>query len=380
MKSFFIFLILVVNNAIGATSTIHLGMASNFSELSTVSFNPYGGYFRDGINMALEQNKVKLAAKGLSIVMTEFDYGADDLNVIKAVKDAGKSGVSAVIGYSYSSNALIAAPLHVKAKLPMLSPSASANRLSSFGKYIHLGSFSNQFMAQTLAKFSVHELKAKKVIVIPAANCAYCTDLADTFESELIKQGGQIVKKFPVLQDEESFRSIAELVRNLDFDAVFIPNQELTSARIISSLLDFGINKPFLGADGWGNEGKEFFNVLKNRKFTGYSVTHWHPKLQTRKSLEFVRNYKEKFKKVPNDTSVLAFDYMNFLIEAILNSKLHDRENLENALQGMNGFEGVTGKYNLAANKAPQKDILILKSSEKGFEIDKSWSPTKGSK
>lgn len=380
MKSFFILLILVINTAIGATSTVRLGMASNFSELSTVSFNPYGGYFRDGIHMALEQSKEKLAAKGINIVMTEFDYGADDLNVIKAVKDADKSGVSAVIGYSYSSNALIAAPLHIKAKMPMLSPSASANRLSSFGKYIHLGSFSNQFMAQTLAKFSVHELKARKVIMIPAANCAYCTDLADTFESELLKQGGQIVKKIPVLQDEKSFRSVAELIKNLDFDAVFIPNQELTSARIISSLLDFGINKPFLGADGWGNEGKEFFNVLKNRKFTGYSVTHWHPKLQTRKSLEFVRIYKEKYKKVPNDTSVLAFDYMNFLIETILTSKLHDRENLEDALQGMKGFEGVTGKYKLAANKAPQKNILILKSSERGFEIDESWSPPRGSK
>lgn len=380
MNFFFVLLILVVNNAIGATSTIQLGMASNFSELSTVSFNPYGGYFRDGINMALDQNKAKLAAKGLSIVMREFDYGADDLNVIKAVKNADKSGVSAVIGYSYSSNALIAAPLHVKAKMPMLSPSASANRLSSFGKYIHLGSFNNQFMAQVLAKFSVHELKAKKIIMIPAANCAYCTDLADTFESELLKQGGQIVKKIPVLQDEKSFRNIAELVKNLDFDAVFIPNQELTSARIISSFLDFGINKPFVGADGWGNEGKEFFNVLKNRSFTGYSVTHWHPKLQTRKSLDFVENYKEKFKKVPNDTSVLAFDYMNFLIETILKSKLHDRESLEIALQGMKNFEGVTGKYKLAANKAPQKNILILKSSEKGFEIDKSWSPPKGSK
>ena len=380
MKYFYILLIFMVHNVFGATSIVNIGMASNFSELSTVSFNPYGGYFRDGINMALEQNKEKLAKKGISIVMKEFDYGSDDLNVIKAVKNADKSGVSAVIGYSYSSNALIAAPLHVRAKLPMLSPSASANRLSSFGKYIHLGSFSNQFMAQALAKFSVHELKAKKVIMIPAANCAYCTDLADTFETELIKQGGQIVKKIPVLQDEKSFRSVAELVKNLDFDAVFIPNQELTSARIISSFLDFGINKPFLGADGWGNEGKEFFNVLKNRKFTGYSVTHWHPKLQTRKSLEFVKAYQKKYKKIPNDTSVLAFDYMNFLIQTILTSKSHDRENLENALQGMTDFEGITGKYNLVANKAPRKNILILKSSERGFEIDKSWSPSMGPK
>lgn len=369
MKTSFILLIFLFGTLAKADSTVLIGMASNFSELSTVSFNPYGGYFRNGVMMALDENRERLKRKKINIQLKEFDYGAEDLNVIKIIEEADRAGVSSVIGYNYSSNALIAAPLHVKKKIPMLSPSASANRLGTFGKYIHLGSFSNEYMARVLAKFSVNNLKAKKILIIPAVNCAYCVDLANVFTEEIKSSGGSVVASLAILQEDKQFDDLGAKVKGLDFDAVFIPNQELTAARIILSLLEAGIRKPFLGADGWGNEGLEFFSVLKGRQFEGYSVTHWHPSLKTKRSQIFVRNYQERFKKLPNDSSVLAYDYMNFLIKAILESNRYDRESLEKALSGMKHFEGVTGKYLLSANEAPSKDILILKTGKDGFII-----------
>lgn len=374
MKSLlFLFIPALTGSALGAT-LVPIGLASNFSELSTVSFNPYGGYFRNGVHLALEERADELKKKGYELRLTEFDYGADDLNVIKSVKAANKAGMLAVIGYNYSSNALIAAPLHSKFKLPMLSPSASANRLGSFGKYVHLGSFNNDYMAQVIAKFSVKELRAKRVVVISAANCAYCSDLATAFEKSLKSIGGEVVKFIPIIQEDKSFEQAALELKGLNFDAVFIPNQELTAARVILSLLEAGINKPFLGADGWGNEGSEFFKVLQGRNFEGYSVTHWHPELASEKSKSFVRVYKSKFGRLPNDTSVLAYDFMNFLIDAVLKAPAVNRESLESALTSLRSHHGVTGRYLMAPNKAPEKDILILKTSPKGFQIDRTYS------
>lgn len=363
-----------ITSAFGSERVVPIGLASNFSELSTISFNPYGGYFRNGVMLAVETRSVELRKKGIRLKLTEFDYGADDLNVIKAVKDADKAGMVAVIGYNYSSNALIAAPLHTKLKLPMLSPSASANRLGTFGKYVHLGSFNNDYMAKVLAKFAINELKAKKIAIIPAANCAYCTDLTKAFELAVKENGGQVVKHVPVIQEDKDFTEAATALKGIEFDTVFIPNQELTAARIINSLLEAGIKKPFLGADGWGNEGSEFFKVLKGKKFEGYSVTHWHPDLSTNVSKDFVKSYSQKFGRLPNDTTVLAYDYMNFLIDSILKAPAYDRESLEQTLANQKSFQGVTGRYLMSANKAPQKDILILKSSSSGFTIDRAYS------
>lgn len=376
--NFVIVLFMLITTKAFCQEVIHIGVSSNFSELSTISFNPFGGYFKDAIELAIEDNKSILEKAKIKIQLQEFDYGTNDLNVIKKVKEAAASKVVAVIGYNYSSNALLAAPIHTQEKLPMISPSATANRLGIFGKYVHLGSFNNEFMAMTLAKIAIKVLKKKRVLILTAVNCAYCVDLGNTFSDEMKKLGGEIIKNVSVIQEDPDFSQIAKEVKKLSFDVVFIPNQELTAARLISSMIEAGIDKPFLGADGWGNEGSEFFRVLKGKSFTGYSVTHWHPKLNTKKSIKFVDDYLKKYQKLPNDTSVLAYDSMSLLIKALTQTKNISREKLNETLSSLKNFEGVTGQFVLKANKAPRKDIIILKTTDTGFAIHKVISPENG--
>ncbi len=358
-----------------AKETVQIALASNFSELSTVSFNPFGGYFKDAIELAIADNKPLIDKAGIVLSLKTYDYGIDDINVIKKVKEAAASNAIAGIGYNYSSAALLAAPVHIAEKFPMLSPSASANRLSTFGKYVHLGSFNNQFMVETLAKVATTVLKKKKILILTAVNCAYCVDLANSFSEEIKKHQGEIVKNIPLLQEDTDFTKIANEAKQLNFDAVFVPNQELTSARLIAALTEAGITKPFLGADGWGNEGTEFFRVLKGKTFIGYSVTHWHPKMMSPKSKKFVSSYLNKFNKLPNDTSVLAYDSMTLLIQAIVKTKPLSRETLEATLSSIKSFDGVTGKAFWEPHKAPRKDLIVLKTSDNGFAIHKIVSP-----
>ncbi|MGE3611440.1 MAG: ABC transporter substrate-binding protein [Bacteriovoracaceae bacterium] len=371
MKLALIPLLLIILFVPARAEVVNVGIASNFSELSTVTFNPFGGYFKDAIHLAVKQRENDLKKNGIDLIVKEFDYGADDSKVAEVAKNTVASDVSVVVGYNYSSSALIAAPIHVEAKLPMISPSASANRLGTFGSYVHLGSFDNQFMAQSLARLAKEKLKFQKALIVSAVDCAYCVDLSNSFEKQFSSMGGEVVKKMPVLQDDKEFSGIIAQIREIEFDFVFIPNQELTSARIISAFVNQGYTKPFLGADGWGNEGKEFFSVLKGKKFVGYSVTHWHPKLDTAKSKSFVNAYLKNFKKLPNDTSVLAFDSMNLLIDTIINNRDRSRAGLESALKKMTSFKGVTGNYSLRPHMAPQKDILILTTKNDQFVIDR---------
>lgn len=280
-----------------------------------------------------------------------------------------------MLGYNYSSNALLAAPLHHEAKLPMLTPSATANRLGSFGRYIHMGSFSNAFMGETLARVAKSQLKASKAVVLPAANCAYCSDLAESFSTNFQKLGGSVAVNLPILNDDTSFGDVIEKLKLQKFDVVFIPNQELTSARLIAALSKAGVTVPFMGADGWGNVGQEFFGILKDAKFSGYSTSHWHPDLSDKTSTNFISSYKAAFGKMPNDTSVLAYDSMLLLIEALLKSKSLDREGVENSLNQITSFLGVTGKFVMSPNQAPRKSLVLLKTNNKRFQVVDSISP-----
>lgn len=380
MKSLIALGLIICASAIAAEpSKVVIGLASNFSEVSTGSSNPYGGYFKDGVTLALKQSESRLRGRGIQISLQEFDYGTSDIKVLEATRNAIKSPAIAVLGYNYSSNALLAAPLHHEAKLPMLTPSATANRLGSFGRYIHMASFSNAFMGETLAKVAKSKLNATKAVVLPAANCAYCSDLAESFSTQFQKLGGSVVVNLPILNDDTSFGDVIEKLKLQKFDVVFIPNQELTSARLIAALSKAGVKVPFMGADGWGNVGQEFFGILNDAKFSGYSTSHWHPDLKDKASVNFIASYKAAFGKMPNDTSVLAYDSMLILIEAMLKAKTLDREGIENSLNQLYSFKGVTGKFVMSANQAPRKSLVLLKTNNKRFQVVDSISPqTKG--
>ena len=380
MRSVGIFGILItwaVTSSAAGLQEVHIGLASNFSEVSTGSSNPYGAYFKDGVTLALKSAESRLKAKGLVVRTQDFDYGTSDIKVLEATKKAIASNVIAVLGYNYSSNALLAAPLHHEAKLPMLSPSATANRLSQFGRYIHMGSFNNAFMGETLARTAKNKLKASKAILLPAANCAYCSDLAESFSIEFQKLGGVIVSNLPVLSEDKDFSSVANKLKGQDFDLIFIPNQELTSARMIATLSKAGINKPFMGADGWGNVGREFFGILGDAHFSGYSTSHWHPNLQDAASRQFVDAYSKAFGKTPNDTSVLAYDSTLLLVEAILKAESLTRESIEDSLNSLQKFRGITGQFLLSPNRAPEKSLVLLKADAKQFKIVEIIAPRK---
>lgn len=380
MKIVLALLTILVVTSTQAKETVTVGLASNFSELSTVSFNPFGGYFQNAIELAVSDNKALLDKAGINLELVKYDYGTNDINVIKKAKEASSSNAIAVIGYNYSAPALLSASIHTEAKIPVIYPSASANRLGTFGKYVHLGSISNQFMVESLAKIATQVLKAKRILILAAVDCAYCMDLSKSFTDEMKKYGVTHIQSIQLLEKESDFAKVAEEAKKMTFDAVFVPNQELTAARLIAALTEAGITKPFLGADGWGNEGSEFFRVLKGKKFTGYSVTHWHTKLKTKKSERFVAEYKKRFDKLPNDTSVLAYDSMTLLIQALTKTKPLTREDLEKTLSSINTLDGVTGKSYWKPHQAPKKNMLVLKTADTGFAINQIVTPRRGIK
>jgi branched-chain amino acid transport system substrate-binding protein len=361
-----------------AAKDVSIGLASNFSEVSSSSSNPFGGFFRNGIDLAVTDAKEKLAKKNIVIKLVDFDYGNLDSRVIQAAKKAVASDVIAVVGYNFSSHALLAAPIHQQGHLPMLTPSATANRIGSLGAFVHQACFDNEFMGETLARVAVSKLKAKKVAIIAAVDCAYCADLAKAFEAQFVKSGGTISISVPILRADRDLASVMEKLKGQDFDAVLIPNEELLSARIIAALLQHGIKKPVLGGDGWGNVGNEFFGILNGQSFSGYSVSHWHPDEKSARTKKFIADYNRAYGKAPNDTSVLAYDSMSLLIDALIKAPALTREGVENSLTKMRAFTGVTGQFLFRAGKAPRKSLVLLTGSGASFKVLERIEPTAG--
>ena len=372
MRGLFYFSILIlmpVTESQAVTRKVQIGLASNFSEISANSFNPYGNYFRDGIQLAIEDSKSLLKKNEIQIELVEFDYGTSKTKVIESARKAISSPVIGVIGYNYSTDALLAAPIHQQGGLPMLTPSATAERIGKMDNFVHVSCFDNQFMGKALAGFSIRNLKAKNAAIVASADCAYCQDLGRAFEEEFVAKGGTVSKKLSVLDSDTEFSKVVTQLKTASFDVILVPNHELLSARVVSALLKSGIRKPFLGGDGWGNEGNEFYAVIGKQKFEGYAVSHWHPEVNNRKSKEFLSKYQRSFHKVPNDNSVLAYDAMSLVIQALLSSREFTRKGLENSLNAIRTFKGITGLAVFKEHSAPRKSLVFLAARQERFKV-----------
>jgi len=366
LKKAVIFLFFCSNVESKVSNTVEIALASNFSSPSSSNANPYGNYFLDGAMMALEANSKVLSLSKIEIKIKKYDYGIDDVQVKSVTDELVMTDAIAVLGYNYSSHALIAAPTLIAKKMPLITPSATATRLNEFDSYIHPTCFNNNLMGKELANLSLNTLKAKKVAIIVAADCSYCVDLSTSF-TKRAKELEIDTKVFEILESEVLFDNVIVSLKKEPFDAILVPNHELTSAKIISSITKSGINLPFLGGDGWGNEGKEFFKIINDKAVKGYSITHWHQDDTSDNSTKFVKSYLKRFNKIPNDTAALAYDAMSFLIKAIIKSKVHTRIGLERTLKEQTDFNGVTGKMSFMNGKSPKKDIVILKAESGSF-------------
>jgi branched-chain amino acid transport system substrate-binding protein len=347
--------------------TIDIGIISNFSEISHSSANPYVNAFKNGVEFAILKHAQQLEEHGLKIKLQEFDYGTSPVRVLNAAKAAIASPVVATVGYNFSSHALIAAPLHRDAKLPMITPSATADRLGTFEHYVHRVCFSNRAMGKALADFSQTRLKAVRAAVVVAADCAYCEDLAQAFGEEFTRKKGELVVVSKVLETDTDFSRTVALLKNRKFDVVLVPNQELVSARIISSLVKAGVHKPFLGGDGWGDRGEEFLMVLKSSPspvaFQGYAVSHWHFDLRSHSSRSFVKEYSVRYRQDPKDTAVLAYDAMSLLLQALFQTQDYTREGIERSLSRIRVFEGITGTARFEGTGTPIKSLILLSTA-----------------
>ncbi|MEW6055802.1 MAG: ABC transporter substrate-binding protein [Bdellovibrionota bacterium] len=347
---------------------ISVGVATTLLEFESNSSITAGDFVRRGINVALRHYDKRLQEKNIRIALKEFDYANSDLAALEAAKRAAASDVIVVHGYDFSSHALVAAPIHQKTGLPLLSPTATADRLTNFGPYIHQVAFNNSYQAKMLARYAVKNLGVKRCLVVAAKDCAYCQDLEKSFSREFKKLGGETVKLSPILQSDQDFAPLVAEAKVKNIDAVFLPNYEVLSARIVSAFLSAGIRKPFIGGDGWTSFGERIFkSAMAERDFKAYSIGHWHLTSLLPASQRLVKDFQAIYKTQANDTAALAYDTMCIILEAVLRAKTYTRESIERELRQLKTFHGATGKIQLGTQSA--RSLYLLHMNKNGFSL-----------
>lgn len=320
----------------------------------------FGRATRDGAQLAADEIN---AAGGLLDrqirLHVEDDQGRPEEAASVVTRLITSREVVALIGENASSRSLAAAPIAQSAKVPMISPSSTNPAVTEKGDYIFRVCFIDSYQGDAIAKFAREKLAVARVAILRDVRNDYSVGLAEFFTESFVRRGGQIIADQSYSEGDNDFRGQLTAIRAARPDAIFVPGYYTDAGSIAIQARDLGISVPLLGGDGWDAPALlEIGGAALNGCYFAdhYSMTEERPAVQN-----FVRRFRERYKRDPDAVNALSYDAMRMLADAIRGAGSLDRVAIRDRLAAMKDFEGVSGVITMGPDRNPIKPVVIVR-------------------
>src|SRR5215213_1052997 len=322
------------------TGNIKIGVCADAS--------PAGQATKNGAQMAAEEiNK----AGGVAGRQIELVFGDDG-------GTAAGGGVRAVV-CGPSKGAASAASKAQESKVTLVSTSSADPRFTAAGDYVFRASFLDSFQGEAMAKYAANNIHAKTAAIISESGSQYSTDLANAFEENFTKLGGQVTQKLTYAQSGQDFKTLLTPLRDSNPEVVYVPGGYAQVGRLAKQARESGIKATLLGGDGW-NDPKLFeagAEALDGSYITGLFSAN-DPEVSVRK---FATDYAARFGGQPDHTAALAYDATKLVADAITRAGSTDSAKLRDAVAQTANYKGLTGDLSFNAERNAVKPTQVFK-------------------
>ena len=332
----------------------------------------YGNESRDGALLAIEQTNAAggLLGKQLAL-LSEDDEGAAEKSVNAFTKLTTRDKVTFVIGSSTSGATMAMTSLAQQAKVVLISPSATNVDVTRAGDYIFRACFIDPFQGVVGADFAYDTLGSRRAAILYDAGADYNTGLAEAFNAQFRRIGGQVVANEAYQSGDVDFNAQVTRIRAANPDVVYLPNYYNDVALQAKQLRAQGINCALIGGDGWDslidNAGDEVLNGFWS---SGFAADTTDPK-----GVAFVRAFQAKYNRPASQFSALGYDTMMLVIDGIKAAGTFDTPAVKDAMAKLNGAY-VTGNIRFDANRDPIKGAAILEIVKKDGKLANAYKTT----
>src|SRR6185436_10733288 len=166
-------------------------------------------------------------------------------------KFISRDKVVAILGDLTSGRTLEAAPIAQNAKIPLISPGATAPEVTAKGNYIFRVCFVDSFQGAVMAKFGRQTLKLNKVAVLSSVASAQSVALAKIFRQKFTDLDGTVPLEQKYSEGDKDFRAQLTAIKAANVDGIYVPGFYTEAALIVKQARDLGINQPLFGIDAW---------------------------------------------------------------------------------------------------------------------------------
>ena len=319
-----------------------------------------------GIQLAVTETNSAGGIKGRQIqIIALDDEGKPEEAATAATRLIASEHVTALLGEVASTRSLFMAPPAQAAKVPMVSPSSTNEKVTAIGDYIFRACFIDPFQGYVMAKYAHDTLHLNKAAILRDVRNDYSVGLAKVFSENFTRLGGSVTANESFSSGDVDFKAQLTNIKNTSPDALYVPGYYTDVGLIARQAREVGISAPLLGGDGWDSE--KLYEIggaaLDGNYFSNhYSVDDPSPRIQ-----EFVAKFKKTYGgQVPDSLAAQAYDAAGMLFDAMKRAPELTGPSIRDALASTQNYQGVTGDISMDKNRNPVKPAVVLKISHGG--------------
>ena len=304
-------------------------------------------------------------------LIIEDDTDSQEVAVAVAKKLINLDEVAVIVGPQLSRDAIPAANVAERSRIPMISP-ASTNPQTTAGKsYVYRAAFIDPFQGSVMARFAYEDMHASRTAVLFDVASAYNRGIAESFRRAYEGLGGTIVAFETYTTGETNFRAQLERIAASNPDVVYLPNYDYEIVPQVQQAEAMGLNFQYIGADAWGALPPNMRDELNG----GYFTTHYAPDIGGAEAQNFISSYTKAYGTPPIDLAALTYDAFHLLFKAMVDERQTTPEAIRKGLTGIRQFTGVTGTFEYRGTGDPVKSAAVVTINGGNFVYHKSVAP-----
>jgi ABC-type branched-subunit amino acid transport system substrate-binding protein len=330
-----------------------------------------GTGLRNGAALALDQLGTDLTDMGFELELVDFDDEAQpERGVANANNAVADTDVLCVVGHLNSGVTLAALPTYEDASLVTITPSGTNPGITEGGfdvSYRVVGR--DDLQGPFGAQFATEELGIESAYIIHDQT-DYGQGVAQFFRDSLEENDVEVMG-FEGTQEAANFDSILTPIQAANPDLIYFGGIYSQAGPFFRQARDRGIEAQFLGPDAL--DSPQLVELAGDAVEGTYYTTIAAPVSQFPDAAQFAEDYVEEYGEDAPPFSPQSYDSMGLCVQAIANAAEEvggkpTREDVLEAMQNLEPYEGITGTYEFNEEGDP------LEAAYYAFEVNtENW-------
>ena len=329
----------------------------------------YGNAVVNGAEIAIDEINANGGINGYQIEYKKADDEHDQEKAINAYNSLKDWGMQFLVGPTTSAPAIAVGTEAEGDNMFVLSPSGSAVEVTA-PKNVFRVCFSDPAQGTKSAEYIGSHNLGKKIGIIYDSSDVYSSGVHDSFVAEATKQGLEVVADEQFTADSnKDFSTQLQKMKDSGAELVFLPFYYSEAALVLTQANTMGFKPTFFGCDGMdGILNVENFDVSLAEGLM--LLTPFAADAKDDLTVNFVKNYKEKYKETPIQFAADAYDAVYAIKAAVEKAGLTPDQSVSDLGTAMEkamteiSLDGLTGtgmKWNEAGDVDKEPKAVIIK-------------------